>query len=218
MPPTHARVNAAGLIEITDLLTGRVICIQKTYKDILENKWDDLVKIDTPEGPVWLEKGIPADKVRWKRNFPYSKVFCDLICASVAKGTGLIKTCEDLSLEYTLVVRWRREHPEFAEALKEARRDRAEVYHDRALQIAEASTEENAKRARIQIDTNKWAAEKANPAEFGNQTKVVGDSTQPISFVVNTGVRRASDEGYRPEREVTPGVSGSGDQKDEVAF
>lgn len=40
------------------------------------------------------------------------------------------------------------------------------------------------------MDTYKWAAEVNNPEQFGKRTKVVGDASNPVVFVIDTGIRR----------------------------
>jgi hypothetical protein len=208
VPATYARVNSQGLVELIDLVSGRTVAVQKSYRDILENKWDDLVEITTPDGPVWIERGLPIDKIRLKRDFPFSKVMTDLICEKIVTGTPLLRACEELGLRYSTVCKWRRENADFKEALKMARKDRAEAFHDQALERSAVATEENSKADKLRIDTLKWAAEKGDPEEFGNQTKVVGDKNQPVVFTISTGINREkrTDVPVPAARDVSPAL------------
>ena len=63
--------------------------------------------------------------------------------------------------------------------------------------------------AKLRADMVKWVASKYHPEMFGDRTKVVGDAAQPVSFVIETGIRRGRDEesGYlRDEAQHTHGL------------
>jgi hypothetical protein len=198
-PPAHlTRLNAQGLIEVIDLYTNRVICVQSSHRDLLDSKWDQLVKIDTPQGPVWIEKGINFDYVKHCKYVPYSKHLGDLICQAIVNGADMMGAARTINLEYADICRWRRESKDFASALEVARRDRAELLHDRAIKTAQSSCD-----AKLQVETDKWAAEKGDPEKFGNKTKIVGDAAAPIVLAFETGIRRRGDSGFtEPQEEV----------------
>lgn len=185
LPPHFARRNARGLIELVDMNNGRILCVQATDKDLLATKWENLTCIHTPEGPVWIEKCINFDIVPTLSNQPYSKMLGDLLAQGIVEGKSLVTACIDLNLEYSTVMRWKRTHEEFAEQLKEARRDRAEAFHDEVLETARTQARTKDKIAALQ-----WAAEKGNPEIYGNKTKIVGDKDAPIQFVLATGINR----------------------------
>lgn len=68
-PPTVQRINNSGLVEIVDIHTGKVLCIQPTPNDdYLHNRFENLVKIDTPDGPVYIERHLDPNRVLKKHS------------------------------------------------------------------------------------------------------------------------------------------------------
>lgn len=67
-PPFTTRINSQGLVEYVDIFTGQTLAIQPTPNDdFLHNRFENLVKIDTPEGPVYIEKHLDPARVLNKR-------------------------------------------------------------------------------------------------------------------------------------------------------
>jgi hypothetical protein len=194
-------VNAQGLIEVIDLHTGRVLCVQRTAKDYLALKFEGLTRIETPQGPVFIEKGLDVDRVRRSNALAYSPVIISLIAEKITEGMSLMRACEEVGVKYSLVCAWRLAYEEAKAALEQARKDRAEVLAERALEKAEKS-----KRPYLEVETLKWAAEKGNPEKFGNQTTIKGDKNAPITFVLDTGIRRSGDTGFTSPGVIAPVV------------
>lgn len=190
-PPHKYRLNEQGLYECYDLLTGRVLLVQSSPRDVLENKFDRLVRIETPEGPVFLEKGLSYDHTRHSKTLAYSEILSDLIVQEMVNGATLVGACKSLKIEYATVCEWRRTSKAFVEKLAAAKKDRAEYFHDEAIDISRASGD-----AKLNVETAKWAAEKGNQEEYGTRTKIVGDPNAPLTFIVDTGIRREGDPGY----------------------
>lgn len=184
-PKTYYCKNSRGLIELRDLQTGRLLCVQTTARDLMSDKFERLTRIETPEGPVFIERGINYDMVAKIDRDPYSKLLGDLLCERIFHGDTLAQACQEIGVKYSAVVRWKREHSEFAEALREAKIDRAERHHDMAIEISQESFD-----TKLKVETMKWAAEKGDPEKFGSRTKVVGDRENPVAFVFNTGIDR----------------------------
>lgn len=107
--------------------------------------------------------------------------------------------CEELGVPYSIVKKWERESPEFKESLALARKDGAEYSHGKILELARTRGD-----AKTEIEALKWSAEKNDPERFGNKTKLVGDTSAPITFVIDTGIRREAIPEAPLEREVTP--------------
>lgn len=192
------RLNAQGFIEVIDLTTGRVLCVQRDpCSDFLEQKFDNLTEIDTPQGKVWIEKGIDPTKVLIRSEPAYSIGWADLIAEHLLAGKTLQKACEALQIKYSTISRWRREHQDFAKALAEARKDRAELLGDKALEIADATTQRTVSQDRLKIDTLQWEAERAAPEKYASKAKADAP-TVPTIIVIDTGIRRPKDEGYAP--------------------
>lgn len=196
-PRTITRRNSRGLYETVDVHTGRIIVFQVTPQDLLQSKFDQLVRIETPEGPVWLEKGINFDIIGRAKAIPYSKLLGDLVCESIFLGNTLKVAAEELGLSYSVVIRWKRENPEFKAALDEAKIDAAQTFHDKALEVAEKSCDD-----KLLVNTLQWAAGLADPEQYGTKTKIIGDRQNPVAFVFNTGIDRT------PEKEEEKDASG----------
>jgi hypothetical protein len=208
-PPAHRyRLNAQNLYECYDLATGRVLLVQSSPRDALENKFDRLVKIETPEGPVFLERGLNFDHTRARPPLAYSEILSDLICQSITNGLTLVGACKENKIEYAVICEWRRTSKAFVEKLKQAKQDRAEFFHDEAVDTARNSGD-----AKLHVDAAFRAAEKGDPEAYGTRTKITGDPNAPLQFILDTGIRRQGDAGYvepenplenAPEIEVKP--------------
>jgi hypothetical protein len=198
VPTTISRINDRGLIEILDVHTGRVLCVQTSYRDLLEEKFDRLTRIDTPEGPVYVEKGINFDIVNHLRSVPYSKVLGDLLCQDIVGGATLVRACAKLNLDYATVIRWQREHEGFKEALKTARKDRAEFLHDEILEKARTKASAN-----TEIEALKWAAEVGDPERYSPKKKDMVAGGNTIQFIISTGIDRTQIPVAEP-KDVTP--------------
>lgn len=192
MPVYFYRRNSRGLTEAVETATGRVLCVQASHLDLLETKWERLVKIDTPQGPVWLEKGLNADLVPGLEGMPYSRVVADLVCQDITGGALLSTAGGKFGVTYADICRWKREQPEFKEALLQAKKDRAEYYHDEAVGTAKKSG-----KPYLQVETYKWAAEKGDPQGFGVEKGNQGAlPTGPVVFQLVTNIIRPGDPGH----------------------
>jgi hypothetical protein len=152
-----------------------------------------VVLIDGILKTICLNTGeiISANNLALRNNnevYVYTVPVATLICDYLRSGMPFSKIAELPHMPpYNIMAAWRKRYPDFAEAIKAAKKDRAEIYHDKALLTAEAiETEEDAKVAKLKIDTYKWAAEKNSPDEYGKAPPKEGNSG--VTFVINTGV------------------------------
>lgn len=211
------RIATDGLLEGYDPETGAVLWREKK-KDVDPTKpirrgaprgrpaFSDShhIVIDGNGKKIRVPKGTNPDQLP-HTVWPYSKITCDHICNLVSEGHTLseIGLMEGLPNK-TCIQNWQREYPEFRQAMKVARELRAEVFHDKIVEVAKNAKESTAKRDRLKLDAYKWVAGVNDPGTFGNQTKIVGDANAPLKLIVETGVRLAGDPGSGPN----PGVSG----------
>jgi hypothetical protein len=162
-----------------------------------ENKYDDmntvvinedgiLKTIDIYSGEVITSSNLRA--ITPQQRYVYTVPLASHICDLLREGKSFIEIGRLPNLPpYNVIMRWRHFHPDFAEAIKRAKLDRAELYHDKVLEEADGiTTEEEAKIAKPKIDAYKWAAEKNNPEEYGKQKPEQG--TTGITFIVHTGL------------------------------
>lgn len=142
---------------------------------------------------LWVPKGTNPDHLPGVI-FPFSQVTCDHIMRHISEGLTLKSICAMEGIPPLHVVfRWLREYPEFKAQMSEAKKMRAEFRADRVMEIADqgAIAESDVPGERLRKDILQWGAEMDNRTEFGKQTKVVGDASQPIVFQINTGVPEA---------------------------
>jgi folate-binding Fe-S cluster repair protein YgfZ len=117
-----------------------------------------------------------------------------LVCQKIREGATLKDIHEDPTLpSLTVIHYWRRTNPTFDEEIKLSRKERAEYYHDRVLEIAdEVVDRDDVAVAKFKADQYRWAAEKGDPSSYGNKVEHTGSNTAP-SIVVVTGIERKPD-------------------------
>jgi len=213
IPAHFARLNKQGLIEVVDYHTGRVLCVQHSAEDLLKGKFERLTRIETPQGDVWIEKGINFDIVASLRGEPFSEVLGDLLCEHVVNGKSLVGACKELNLEYSTVCRWRRENPEFLKRLDQAKKDRAEFLHDEMLERARHSRTS----ARTHIEALQYAAEKGDPEKYAPKSPQKGEIQGNITFILSTGIDRTLHPA-EAAKEVGPVVSTAIEASEEVVM
>lgn len=143
---------------------------------------------------VWCPPGTNPDCFP-RTIYPYSQITCDHILAFVTEGHTLKEIGQMAGVPpYRIIMSWIRKYPKFKAQLKEARKCRAELFHDTALEIAHKTKGKQVHADRLKIDTLKWAAEVNDPENFGKRVKMSGDAENPLSLTVDTGIRREGDE------------------------
>lgn len=160
--------------------------MQASHYDLLQGKFERLTRIDTPQGPVFIERGINFDITNFLDVIPYSQVLGNLICQAITNGKSKLAAIKELNLEYATVRKWVQGNEEFELALKQAEKDRADYIGEEALQIA-----------RLEGDSGRLLelAAIGDPDKFGKKTKLLGDAANPIQFIIETGIRKSRDAG-----------------------
>ena len=104
---------------------------------------------------------------------------------------GRREGCPPTSVLYS----WIRLYPDFKEAIDLAKKERAEIYRDKIAESSEDTIEkEDVAAEKLRFDQLKWLAEKADPQQYGNQTKITGDLNAPLTLIVDTGIRRSQNK------------------------
>lgn len=136
----------------------------------------------------------------------------DEIVQEYLEGKSIREIAKSKKLRVNTIFYWQNKHPSFREKMKRARADRGAYFEEKAIEAAESaegsSTEEVAEK-RLKVETYKWAAGVNNPDVYGSRTKVVGDPDRPITFVIDTGIRR------EPEAKEVPNIIGEGPEEPE---
>lgn len=155
----------------------------------------------------------PSAKEKVHGNSAYTKALgeaiCDrLICGKDDKPESLRSICRDEGMpKLATVMRWLSKHKEFREQYAHARELQQEHSLEEIIEIADNCTDdvifltsedshgEGAKpaikhsaiaRARLQIDTRKWAMSKLAPKKYGDKLAIGGDNdADPINIALN---------------------------------
>ena len=126
----------------------------------------------------------------------YSEEIAANICERLAIGESLRSICRDDGMpSVTSVMRWLSVNLAFREQYAHARELQAEYRVDEIVEIAdkdEADDPVKVNRARLRIDTRKWAASKLAPKKYGDQAKIThaGDAENPVALVQITDEMR----------------------------
>lgn len=120
----------------------------------------------------------------------YSTMLADHICGLVREGRTLKDICQQKDMPtINRIYGWLNIYPDFKRRYQMARRDRADHFHDEALSIAlNVGHKDDVPAAKLAVDTLKWAAEKANPENYGQKTEVKQTSAQSVTITLHTGV------------------------------
>ncbi len=131
----------------------------------------------------------------------------EALIESVTEGSTVTKAAKDLGMPISVVLWFSRCNEDFHDALIEARKFRAEVYHDRLALIADEVDETTSKSSKVKADVFKHLMEVGDRDRFGTQKKIIGDPNAPVSFIVDTGIRRLPEEAAVPTEGRTLGES-----------
>ncbi|EOC1267558.1 ubiquitin carboxyl-hydrolase [Cronobacter sakazakii] len=94
------------------------------------------------------------------------------ICSLLADGESLRKVCERQGMpNKSTVFRWLAQHEEFRDQYAKATETRADAIFEEMFDIADTVAEEAAAvgKARLRIDTRKWALARMNPKKYGDK-------------------------------------------------
>ena len=122
------------------------------------------------------EVGRPSD---------YTPELADRICTELSKGRSLKRICNDeWAPSTTAVYEWIQKHTEFADKYARAREVQAEGMADELIDLADNA--EDVQKAKLQIDTRKWAASKLLPKKYGERQQIEHstDPEKPFEVVV----------------------------------
>jgi transposase-like protein len=130
----------------------------------------------------------------------YTEELKELIVAEYVGGKTLKQIAESVAVSYSTLLRWSKQHDVFRRELQAARETRALHFEEEALEAAVgAHTKDDVPAARLKFDAFTWAAEKSDPAKYGKRTTLTGDASNPIQFLVQTGVPDPAKHQLPPE-------------------
>lgn len=198
----YIKLAKNGLLEEIDLHDGSSRYLNPDHRDInIENY--DKVK-DRNGNLVYVEKGshdpFRPDQAGFK-GFAFSQILAEQICEEVSQGAKLTELCSREGYpSYGQLSNWRRKFPWFDKKLRQARKDRAEYFFDKALEEIEQTHAERdvINKAKVVSEFYKNAAKLTDPESFTDKVEVGGNIGVQIA-AVETGVRRPGDDGYNEE-------------------
>lgn len=108
------------------------------------------------------------------------------VLEAMAEGKTVKEAVETLALGVTpgTVRRWMSEKEAWMEAYQRAKKLLAYALAEEAITVARESTNHSSAADRVLIDTLKWAASKANPAEYGERQTVEHQGAQTLQVKV----------------------------------
>ncbi|HGM5832531.1 TPA: ubiquitin carboxyl-hydrolase [Serratia marcescens] len=126
-----------------------------------------------------------ATKKKTGRPSDYLPEVADDICALLASGESLLKVCKRPGMpDKSTVFRWISAHDDFRDKYTKATEARADAIFEDMFGIADEVAEDAAAvgKARLRIDTRKWALARMNPKKYGDKVtqELTGKDGGPI--------------------------------------
>jgi len=126
----------------------------------------------------------------------FTQSVADRICEGLSEGTSLRKICgADDMPDKSTVFRWLTKHDEFRDQYARAREAQTDSLLEEIFEIADQwespvdllKDPDTIQRAKLRIDTRKWAMSKMAPKRFGDKLevdqKVTADVTTRVELV-----------------------------------
>lgn len=127
----------------------------------------------------------PAKKLPKRRRMRivrYSPKIAREICERIAEGEVWSRICQEEGMpSYSALYGWCERHPEFADALTQARVMAADRYADRVLEVAEGATSATASSDRLRLGALQWRAATFAPHLYGRKAE---DRVPPRKIIV----------------------------------
>ena len=101
-------------------------------------------------------------------------------CERIANGRSLRDVCSDEDMPSTTTINaWCKDYPDFSAQYDRAKKDRAEFHFEEMFVIADTVPAEAAEvaKARLQIDTRKWALARMDKDRYGDKTQIDNTSS-----------------------------------------
>jgi hypothetical protein len=146
-------------------------------------------------------RGAASGKLRPRRNgkvvpVRYGPAVAREICERLARGEIWAQIAGAGRMPcYGVLYQWKKQHPEFAAAVEEARRIAAEARFEQALAVAEASTPATIQADKLRVATLLHHAERLDPERFGKPGGGRDAEDQVRTIVIRRFERALDDEG-----------------------
>jgi len=186
---------------MTDLVDKNV---EKYFFTRINKKTGALESVDMRTGIVVPVTGANGKSLSAEFNTKYTIEISDAICNLIREGKTMTQIVRenDFLPPVHVIYNWRRLHPDFAQKMDAAVKDRAHYHLDKAMDIAEDardSCKDAVPGLKLSADIHLKLLEKSDPDRWGSKVKLSGDKDSPLKIIVDTGIRRAGDEGFNQE-------------------
>lgn len=202
---TYYIINNQGLWEEIDAQTGTTVSIQRKMTNAERVKIKSphhYLEIQHPEDPnktILVDRRIDQSELKhWKpqnKGMPYSEIIADIILDEVLNGSSLNKISQRPDMPtYSIIRRWRNEHPEFEEAYQMAVKMRAEKLIDEALDIARQTEDPDniVGTSKLIIDQLKYVAQQEDPKKYSQKASVSDNNGNNVVFNIISGIPDSS--------------------------
>lgn len=141
---------------------------------------------------ILVERGVDArDLPDDYECFDRNELVYRTIAEGIAEGSNFTAIARMPGMPNRVTMyRWMDSDEKFRNMIAAAKKHRAEHYHDELQNVAKTVKETNSKSAKVKIDAYKHLMEVGDRDQFGSSTKVTGDPNAPISFIVDTGIKK----------------------------
>lgn len=151
-----------------------------------------LETIDVTTGEIIHVEGMELQPSK----YVYCDKTADAICQLIREGKTLTKISQMRGMPPTSTIyRWKATVSEFAAMYKQARKDRAEYYHDMAvdaLEDARDASKDDVPALKLRFDGHLKLAEKNSPDDFSPKQQQLQNGAAPTMIVINTGIDRST--------------------------
>lgn len=197
-------------LEEVDINTGEVLRVHSDHRETTLAS-EAFYPLDIGGGrQVLVSPSVNVDAWRANQEPEFSWSLLDIICQQLVEGGKLTEICKLPGMPaYFTLSRWRRSIPGVDDAIKDAKKARAEYAHDAILGIAEdmPSNMTEATHMKTQVDAYKWVAEKGDRSQYGSKVDVDVKQSGPSVVIIQTGVpereKTVSDEGMKINRSLS---------------
>jgi hypothetical protein len=183
---------------MTDLVDQNV---EKYFFTRINKKTGALESVDMRTGAVVPVTGANGKSLSAEFSSKYTIEISDAICNLLREGKTMTQIVSDHDFlpPVHVIYNWRRLHPDFAQKMDAAIKDRAHYHLDKAMDIAE-DAKDSCKDAvpglKLSADIHLKLLEKSDPDRWGSKVKLSGDKDSPLKIIVDTGIKRAGDDGF----------------------
>ena len=132
----------------------------------------------------------------------FNKQLGESICLQIREGFTLKQIVDRLPIRsVTTIYAWRATNQAFREAYELAKKDAADTYADKILEIAEEKDipKEEVPGRRLSVESYKWLAEKANPQKYSPKSVIAADEDNPLQILIDTGIGRDDPDPIKAE-------------------